>query len=144
MIKSSKNQILPLVLVLALSVPAPAACSLLQHEADKEMKELTLEQLAARIEMNAARPQYLYIGRDDCPDCQEVLPKLTELNRENHLRILSYSTSQDRDSRPEQMYEVLDRLQVDSVPTVLVLEAGEVTERYSGEDFLALYESGEK
>lgn len=49
MIKSSKNQILPLVLVLALSVPAPAACSLLQHEADKEMKELTLEQLTALI-----------------------------------------------------------------------------------------------
>ncbi|MED9966655.1 MAG: thioredoxin family protein [Blautia sp.] len=138
--KISKNQILTLGLILALSVPAPAACALLQYNTDKTMKELTLEQLTARIEMNAARPQYLYIGRDDCPDCQKVLPELTELNREKHLQILSYSTSRDRDSRPEQMYEVLNHLQVDSVPTVLVLEAGEVTERYSGEEFLALYE----
>lgn len=138
--KISKKQFLTIGLILALSVPAPAACALLQYNTHKAMKELTLEQLTARIEMNSSRPQYLYIGRDDCPDCRKVLPELTKLNREKHLQILSYSTSQDRDFRPEQMYEVLDHLQVDSVPTVLVLEAGKVIERYSGEEFLALYE----
>lgn len=138
--KLSKKPFFILVLVLVLSAVAPAACFLLSHNADKKMKELTLEQLKARIEMTASRPQYIYIGRDDCPDCQKVFPSLTELNRKNHLQILSYSTSRDRESRPEEMYEVLDHLKVDSVPMILVLKAGEVTERYSGEEFLALYE----
>lgn len=137
--KISKNHILTLCLVLILSVPAPAACAFLQRNADAKMTELTLEQLEARIELKTAKPLYLYIGRDDCPDCQKVHPRLTEINRDNHLGILSYSTSRDRESRPEKMYEILDRLQVDSVPMILILENGEVTERYSGEDFVALY-----
>lgn len=138
--KISKKQFFIFLLILVLSLAAPAACTLFQHYAELEMKELTLEQLKARTEMKSPMPQYLYIGRDDCPDCQKVLPELTVLNRKNHLRILYYSTSRDRESRPEQMYEVLGELQVDSVPMVLVLEAGEVTARYSGEEFLALYE----
>lgn len=137
--KSSKNQLFLLCLILILSIPAPAACAFLQANADQEMTQLTLEQLEARVDMHTAKPQYLYIGRDDCPDCQKVLPKLTQVNHDNHLGILSYSTSQDRETRPEQMYELLDQLQVDSVPMILILENGEVTQRYSGDDFLTLY-----
>lgn len=131
------HKVLWLCHLLLLSALPPILSASIQRSAEQEMRAITLEQLEAHSVMQTK--QYLYIGRDDCPDCQAVYPRLTEVNQDNHLGILYYSTSQDRESRPEEMYEVLDALQVDSVPMILLLESGEVRERYSGEDFLALY-----
>lgn len=137
--KISRNQILTVLLALILSIPAPVLSVIVQRNAGKKMTNLSLEQLETFISGNSSKEQYLYIGRDDCPDCQKVLPTLTEINHTYRLDMRSYSTSQDRESRPEEMYEILDCLQVDSVPTILILKNGEVTKRYSGDDFLELY-----
>lgn len=137
--KIPRDQILTILLALILSIPAPALSAILQRNTDKTMTELSLEQLETFINGNTSKEQYLYIGRDDCPDCQKIFPTLIELNHTYHLGMRSYSTSQDRESRPDEMYEILDYLQVDSVPMILILKNGKVSERYSGDDFLALY-----
>ena len=42
---------------------------------------------------------YIYVGRDDCPDCEEFSPKLQSIIKEEELSVLYYSTSQDREKR---------------------------------------------
>ena len=83
---------------------------------------------------------YIYVGRDDCPDCEEFSPKLQSIIKEEELSVLYYSTSQDREKRPDEMYALLDEAKVTEVPVVLEVVNGKISASYTGEEFLALYE----
>lgn len=85
------------------------------------------------------RTATVYIGREDCPACKDIFPKLEMYLYSNQKSILSYSTIEDREDNLEKLMEVLDALGVDAVPVVLEIEDGIVTEAYFVEDIEKRY-----
>lgn len=83
---------------------------------------------------------FIYVGRDDCPDCEAFSPKLQTIIKEEKISVLYYSTSQDREERPDEMYALLDEAKVTEVPVILEVINGKISASYTGEEFLTLYE----
>lgn len=83
---------------------------------------------------------FIYVGRDDCPDCEKFSPKLQNIIKEEGLSVLYYSTSKDRKERPDEMYGILDEAKVTEVPVMLEIINGKISASYTGEEFLALYQ----
>ena len=116
----------------------------LQAEKYRHRKEsiwITLEEFDDCIHGKGQKDTfYIYVGRDDCPDCEEFSPKLQSIIKEEELSVLYYSTSQDREKHPDEMYALLDEAKVTEVPVVLEVVNGKISASYTGEEFLALYE----
>ncbi len=72
-----------------------------------------------------------YMGRDDCEACLEIHPALRSLSQRFHVKIYYYNTLLDRDTNPAKLQEVLDKYQIKSVPTILVIRGSEILERFS-------------
>lgn len=103
--------------------------------------EITLEEFDDCIHGKGQKDTfYIYVGRDDCPDCEEFSPKLQTIINEEEISVLYYSTSHDREKRPDEMYALLDEAKVTEVPVVLEVVNGKISASYTGEEFLALYE----
>ncbi|MBS5197225.1 MAG: hypothetical protein KHY93_08740 [Clostridiales bacterium] len=83
---------------------------------------------------------FIYVGRDDCPDCEAFSPKLQTIIKKEKISVLYYSTSQDREERPDEMYALLDEAKVTEVPVILEVINGKIYASYTGEEFLTLYE----
>jgi len=78
----------------------------------------------------------VYVSRKNCPECMDVYPKLEEFSAEEHVELLYYDTINDRETVPEQVAEVLDKFGIDSVPTVVVVEGGEVQKAFDGDSIV--------
>lgn len=103
--------------------------------------KITLEEFDDSIHGNTgADTVFIYVGRDNCPDCEAFSPKLQAITEKEKLSVLYYSTSQDREKRPDEMYALLDEAKVTEVPVILELINGKISASYTGEEFLALYE----
>lgn len=83
---------------------------------------------------------FIYVGRDDCPDCEAFSPKLQTIIKEEKISVLYYSTSQDREKNPDEMYALLDEAKVTEVPVVLEIVNKKIAASYTGEEFLSFYE----
>lgn len=76
----------------------------------------------------------IYFGRANCAACESFENKLESiLSDENIATVMpAYYTSEDRDGeRSSEMYELLDDIGVESVPSVLVVENGHVLYNWS-------------
>lgn len=144
---SKKTAFTALIIFLSIAVCAVAALIYFRNHSDKSKNEygftdITLEDFEEYVhksEKTKGKTVFIYIGRDDCPDCKELSPKLQKINKSQNLNLLYYSTSQDRKERPDKMYAFLDEIKVDEVPMILELSNGKIAASYSGEDFLSLY-----
>lgn len=145
--KSSKT--LPLIAVILLAAACAAGILFYFWKTREKVSDengftaITLEEFEQYVQEPAKAPKetlYIYVGRDDCPDCQELTPQLQKINDDFKLGLLYYSTSQDRETRPDQMYALLDELKVTEVPMILEITDGRVSAQYSGSEFTAMYQ----
>lgn len=103
--------------------------------------EITLEEFDDCIHGKEQKNTfYIYVGRDDCPDCEAFSPKLQTIIKEEEISVLYYSTTKDREERPDEMYALLDEAKVTEVPVMLEVVNGRVSASYTGDEFLTLYE----
>lgn len=71
----------------------------------------------------------LYIGRTDCPFCQEVLPNIRKHAYYQEEKIYYYNTSADRNYNSAYLNNILEQLQVREVPVILYISEGQVEKR---------------
>lgn len=81
----------------------------------------------------------VYIGRNDCEVCQEVLPIICKHACYGKQKIYYYSTSADRAYNSTYLNYTLNQLNVDTVPVVLYINNGIVTQSLFYEDILQNY-----
>lgn len=70
----------------------------------------------------------IYVGRADCDYCQEVDPLIRRYAYYGQHKMYYYDTFADREYNTEYMKLVLERLGVDSVPSIISIENGMVTQ----------------
>lgn len=74
----------------------------------------------------------VYVGRDDCKDCNEFEEKIDKTLEEYHVELQAYYTTEDRDGdRSEEMYDLLDEYGIESVPCMIVTENSSVTKLWT-------------
>lgn len=143
---SKKKAALSLIILLA--VFACIAGTVFYRQKNKDTSrnpygftQITLEEFDDCIHGKAEKDAlFIYVGRDDCPDCEAFSPKLQNIIKEEKISVLYYSTSKDREERPDEMYALLDEAKVTEVPVMLEIINGKISASYTGDEFLALYE----
>lgn len=72
------------------------------------------------------------IERKGCPYCEKEVPSLERYLSGKQIGILYYDTAGDRETRREFVLEVMNQYQIESVPTLIILDNGIVTEKITG------------
>lgn len=83
---------------------------------------------------------YFYIGRDTCPYCSAFVPKLNEAIKKENALVYYYDTAAARSDDVNKLNELMDKLDVTSVPALLKIENGKVVSRlgdYEDEEAIA-------
>lgn len=83
---------------------------------------------------------WVYIGRPTCPMCEEFLPVLTHVLKEQDQQMYYYNTDEAKEENGQKMMNILNRLEVDAVPTMIYFEQGKMKKKivgYQDEDSLA-------
>lgn len=146
--KNISKKMSALILIIFLAVSACIAGVILYRQKNADtgknpygFTKITLEEFDDSIHGKVEEDTFfIYVGRDDCPDCEAFSPKLQAITEKEKLSVLYYSTSQDREERPDEMYRLLDEAKVTEVPVVLEVINGKISASYTGEEFLSLYE----
>ena len=146
--KNISKKMSALILVILLTVSACIAGIILYRQKNTDIDKnpydftkITLEEFDDSIHGKSEKDTvFIYVGRDDCPDCEAFSPKLQTIIKEEKISVLYYSTSQDREERPDEMYALLDEAKVTEVPVILEVINGKISSSYTGEEFLSLYE----
>ena len=102
----------------------------------EKMTTITLEELEDIIVGNSSLTNefdIVYIGRDNCPLCEYILPDFVNLLDEKNLNLLYYNTRLDRDVRPDEMNHVLKLAQIYGVPYVMVIKENRIAGTFTGE-----------
>lgn len=73
----------------------------------------------------------VYIGRDDCLDCQEFEKELIKQCEIYSYQMPVYYTNLDRDDNYDKMNEILNKYEVTKVPALLVTKQGKVIKKIS-------------
>jgi thiol-disulfide isomerase/thioredoxin len=81
----------------------------------------------------------VYIDEENCPTCERIFPKLELYLYKNHIHMLSYNATEDRDYNLEELTAILDQLGVHRVPAILEIKDGIVSEAYFVEDIEKSY-----
>lgn len=102
---------------------------------DKWFQELSLSDLEQCFdkETSDSEDYPIYIGRSDCAQCKSFENKLGKILSEDDVssEMPSYYTSQDRDGpRGSEMYDLLGKMGVTSVPCLLVVKNGKILYRW--------------
>lgn len=97
---------------------------------------IDLDRLEAMIEGTDGDfgQQFLYIGRRDCEDCEIFEPQFRTMVEENEVTAQRYAyyTDDDREgAEADRMYALLDKIGVDEVPCIVVLNAGNVVHKWN-------------
>ncbi len=93
------------------------------------LRGIQLDEL--KLELQSEEPSLLYIGREDCGECVEFEKSFEPLLEKYYTEIPVYYTSIDRDGpRSQEMYEVLDEYQIDSVPIVILMKENKLIEKW--------------
>ncbi|TCK98281.1 hypothetical protein EDC19_0701 [Natranaerovirga hydrolytica] len=96
---------------------------------------ITLEKLEQIIDTEDQ--SLIYIGRPSCPVCEYIRPYFIHYIDTENIEVFYYDTSQDRNSRPEKINEILGSINVESIPMTLCIENGTVIRAFSGKNMVA-------
>ena len=135
----NKKRILYVIIPIVIIVLAVLSYSYIRIKQDTDLQEITLEEFQKLIDDNQSESKYIYVGRSTCPSCDVVYPELCKISQNKKLIILYYNTAQDRDTNADEMYSLLDKLGVDTIPTVIKIRDSLVVEKYTGEEFVDSY-----
>lgn len=72
----------------------------------------------------------IYIGRPTCPYCQMVQPKLEKISKKNYYTLKYYNTDDARKSDEKKMDKLLSKIQIQSVPTVILVKENQVINKW--------------
>lgn len=97
-----------------------------------DITEITLEELN-KID-DTDNTTIIYIGRDDCPICEEVYPQLVDITKQIPVKVNYYNTGNDRYDNTDNMMIGLNKYYVSSVPTVLAFIDGQIDEMFEGDE----------
>lgn len=86
---------------------------------------------------------FIYVGRPTCPVCQEFEPKLVKEVKANKAEVHYFNTDEGRKENEEKMVEMLNSLNISTVPALLYFKDGQEVERidegrFSNEDIQQL------
>lgn len=73
----------------------------------------------------------LYVGRETCPHCSTFAPKLIEAIKQENVLVYYYDTSVARADNVDKLNELMEILNVKSVPALLKIKNGTVEMRLS-------------
>lgn len=75
---------------------------------------------------------WVYIGRPTCEECDRFSPVLEEVLKENDKSIYYYNTDDAVKEGEQEMIDMLDKLEVNLVPTLIYLKEGKVVKSAVG------------
>lgn len=80
----------------------------------------------------------VYIERENCPWCQDAYSSVYKYASTNHQELMLYNTAREGDAPDysELQDKLLERLGVEQVPTILIIEKGEVVDRLFYEEIV--------
>lgn len=90
----------------------------------EELESITLEKKPTRI---------YYIGSDNIPECTDFYRILSTFAGKYRVVVQYYNTTKDSETRPEKMEEVLKDIGINSIPSVIVVTYGTVSNIFEGE-----------
>lgn len=105
----------------------------IQPELQPKISALSLENLIDIYE-NENKTIFIYVGRDNCSECQAFYPKLSSLTAQYQVEVKYYNTLADRETRRNEMMQILDNLNVTSVPVLIVLKDGTILTSVEGDN----------
>ena len=103
-----------------------------QHVVIPQMQATSLEDL--NLSIDEKRNEIIYFTRENCPSCSICSSKLKEFTEDKDIRISVYDSAVDRETREDLMSETLSRFGIETVPAILVLKNGQISERFDGEN----------
>lgn len=83
--------------------------------------------------LNEEEALIIYITRRGCNWCADTTQQLLNILPETeYVNLIHYDTAKDRVSQADRMYDMLDRLSVDSVPAIVLFKEGKVENLLDG------------
>lgn len=90
--------------------------------------------------IKSKKSQLIYIGRPNCPYCKNFDARLGEYLTNNNKTILYYNTIYDRENNNIEMTSTLNKLNVQTVPSIVKLDNGNVEKLITGDDIDEIFE----
>ena len=75
---------------------------------------------------------FVYIGREDCIGCKALAQGLTQISKENDIKISYFDTKKYRDSKSYK--EIVDKYQIEQVPDFLLVKKDGTYEKFGQEN----------
>lgn len=75
---------------------------------------------------------FVYIGREDCIGCKALAQVLTQISKENDVKIRYFDTKKYRDSKSYK--EIVDKYQIEQVPDFLLVKKDGTYEKFGQEN----------
>jgi predicted bacteriocin transport accessory protein len=82
----------------------------------------------------------IYIGRPNCSYCKKFNDKLSKYLIESNKTILYYNTIYDRENNIDAMKSTLNKLNVQTVPSIIKLNNGDTEKIITGDDIDDIFE----
>lgn len=125
-----KNKIIIVLGLLFLSIIGGFTIYSKTQDTSSPLIAINSQKLISNLDMK--KDIWIYIGRPTCEECKKFAPVLEETFREKQQKIYYYNTDSERNTNEEDMLGVIDRLNVQIVPTVIHLKGGEVVKESIG------------
>ena len=77
-------------------------------------------QIKERLNRESKSIRFLYIGRESCPFCKKFVPKLKEAAKNAKVTVYYIDT----EIKSDELYDFAENYQIDSIPSLLVLNDG--------------------
>lgn len=103
-------------------------------EASKNMSSIDLESLKELEEDNYTG--MVLVKREGCIFCATEVPALHDYLKRRQLGILFYDTAVDRMNKKEKVDEVMEQYDIELVPTLIIMNDGEVVQKLVGQDIV--------
>lgn len=126
-LKDTRNLVYSLLIFLAVLIAIFSKNFLSQPMPFKSISEVGINRLLKKEE-NAI----IYVGRDNCPDCIEYKPKLTNFLEKNKKTILFFDVS-GSDKEIGAFRKYYNSLGVEGVPAIIVVKNGKIRTIYYGD-----------
>lgn len=78
--------------------------------------------------------KFILIGRPTCKDCVSEKPKIESLLKEYKIEAFYYDTDVARSENEDLMKDIIKKLEIKFVPTIVYMEGNEIKEKFTGKD----------
>ena len=119
-----------IIVIVTLLILAGAAVIIFHHHNDGKIIPISKQELNQKIDSKESF--YAYVGRPNCPDCQEFYPAFEQKVKELKIRIFYFNTKV-KASKKKEMREYVQSLGVEEIPAILEVKNGKIVRVYDGQ-----------